>query len=152
MINKQISRIKLLGSITLLSVVVGCGGGGTSNAFSSIEIFTSALTNAVASLAVSPSGYSSFTSLLDANYKQDGITSANLVDLLSADAAAIPTDLSFPVVSYSNPVISNCNSSNICDLNVTAFNADVDYISTNIILKVVNTGSGYKLVGDQSSS
>jgi len=145
-------RIKLVGSISLLSTVVACGGGGSGSAFSAVELFTSALTGAIASLAAAPSGFTSFTNLLDANYKQDGITNANLVAILTADAAAIPTDASFPVVSFSNPVISNCTSANVCDLTVTAFNADVDYIATSLTLKVVNTGSGYKLVGDQSSS
>jgi hypothetical protein len=89
---------------------------------------------------------------VDSTYKQDGITKADLVAILGADAGAIPADPSFPVVTFTNPVISNCTSSNICDLSVTASNSDVDLISTTLTLKVINTSTGYKLVGDQSSS
>ncbi|MEI6550660.1 MAG: hypothetical protein WCO34_09800 [Betaproteobacteria bacterium] len=149
--NNLAKRFKLYFSIGFLSIVAACGGG-SGNAISAIEIFTTNLSSAMASLASTPSGFAGFTNLLDSTYKQDGITNANLVAILTADAAAIPADASFPVVSYSSPVISNCNAANICDLNVIAFNADVDYIATNITLKVLNTGSGYKLVGDQSAS
>ena len=148
---KMVTRIKILFSISLLSVIVGCGGTSVS-VTSAIQAFSSALNSALASLASTPAGFSSFTNLLDASYKQDGITKADLIAMLTADAAAIPADASFPVVSYSNPVISNCTSANICDLIVTAFNADADLISTTLTLKVIDTGSGYKLVGDQSSS
>jgi len=147
----MVTRVKAFSSICLFGVIVGCGGQSVS-VTSAVQTFTAAMNSALSSLASTPSGFSAFTSLLDSTYKQDGLTNADLVAMLTADAAAIPADASFPVVSYSNPVISNCTTAKICDLIVTAFNADADLTSTTLTLKVIDTGSGYKLVGDQSSS
>jgi hypothetical protein len=154
MSSTLVSSFRLFCSIGLLISVAACGGGGgTANDNTSPQkVFTAELTGALSSLGSSPSSFASFTKFLDTNYKQDGITSAALADMLKADAAAIPDIASFPVVGYSNPVISNCTSANICDLTVTATNSDADLTSTDITLKVVLTGTGYKLLGDQSSS
>jgi len=154
MSSTLVSSFRLFCSIGLLISVAACGGGGgTANDNTSPQqVLTAELTGALSSLGSSPSSFASFTKFLDTNYKQDGITSAALADMLKADAAAIPDIASFPVVGYSNPVISNCTTEKICDLIVTAFNADADLTSTTLTLKVIDTGSGYKLVGDQSSS
>ena len=143
-------RFKFFFATCLTSVLVACGGGTTG--VDAVQSFTSALTFALSTIGVTPASYTSFISLVDSTYKQDGITKADLVAILGADAGAIPADPSFPVVTFTNPVISNCTSANICDLSVTASNSDVDLISTTLTLKVINTSTGYKLVGDQSSS
>jgi hypothetical protein len=150
MISNLVYRFKLLFSTCFISALVACGGGGTG--VDAVQSFTSALTFALSTIGVTPASYTSFTFLLDPTYKQDGITKNDLVAILAADATSIPADPSFPVVNYSNPVISNCTSANICDLTVTASNSDVDLISTTLTLKVINTSSGYKLFGDQSAS
>jgi len=67
---------------------------------------------------------------------------------LAADAAALPNDVAYPTVTYSNPVVGTCDSNNICDLTVTATNSDADSVSVTLTLKVNGTPS--MLIGDQS--
>jgi hypothetical protein len=90
--------------------------------------------------------------LLDPNFKQDGLSKADLSAVLAADAASLPGEASFPNITYSDATISNCNAAQVCDLNVTVTNKDADTVSTTMVLKVVLTSSGYKLIGDQSAS
>jgi hypothetical protein len=96
--------------------------------------------------------YASFVDLLDPSFKQDGLSKADLSAVLAADAASLPGEASFPKITYSDATISNCNAAQVCDLNVTVTNKDADTVSTTMVLKVVLTSSGYKLIGDQSAS
>jgi threonine dehydratase len=144
--KKLLCKVGLLASSSSLALLVACGSGsGTSAAEATAAAFTSAL----AAIAANPADYSSFIALLDANYRQDGFTSAQLSDMLAADATA---GVSFPSVSYSDANISNCDASKICDMTVTVSNKDADTVSTTITLKVKETVTGYKLLGDQSTS
>jgi len=143
--------VKLSTSVAVVSAAVSllaaCGGGSDA---ASPSALASGLLSSLGIFSVTPTNYSVFTGLMDANYKQDGLTSADVTAILAADATAIPNDVSFPRVSFTNPVISNCNVSNVCDLSVTAINADADSISVPMTLRVIGTASGYKLYGDQT--
>jgi hypothetical protein len=132
-----------------VAVLVACGGGSTRKYDDTVSL-TSQLTSALAAIAANPADFSSFLNLLDSGYLQDGLTSADLSAMLAADAAALPKDVAFPSVKYSDPVVDNCNLSNQCDLTVTATNADADAVSVTIKLRVVPVTSGFKLIGDQS--
>ena len=144
---KFFRKVGLLASTSSLALLVACGGGGGSFNAASDTIGT--INSALAAIAANPANYSSFISLLDANYKQDGLTVAQLNDMLAADAAA---GVSFPNVSYSDATISNCDASGICDMTVTVTNNDADSVSTTMTLKVKESVTGYKLIGDQSSA
>ena len=133
-----------------IALVVACGGG--TPALTDSLSLSNKLTSALAAISASPSNYSAFISLLDSSYKQDGLSSADLSAMLAADAAALPNDVSFPSAAFSNPTITNCNASNVCDLIVTVTNADADTVSTTVTLKVIGNAAGYKLIGDQSTS
>jgi len=137
-------------SVCSVALVVACGGG--TSAVTDAEILSAKLTSALSAISSNPYNYTSFISLLDSNYKQDGLTAADLSTMLAADAAALPNDVSFPSATFSNAVISNCNASNLCDLTVTVTNNDADSVSTTMTTKVIGNAAGYKLIGDQSSS
>ncbi len=147
---KFFRKAGLFASTSSLALVVACGGGGGS--VNPSQAVTETLNAALAAIAVSPANYTSFINFLDANYKQDGLTSADLSAMLAADAAALPSEASFPSVSYSDAIISGCNSSSVCDLTVTMTNNDADTVSTSVTLKVKDSVTGYKLIGDGSSS
>ncbi len=144
-------KLGFFASTSSLALVVACGGGGGGVSDPS-RAFTESLNAALAAIAASPANYTSFINFLDANYKQDGLTSADLSAMLAADAAALPSEASFPSVSYSDAIISGCNSSSVCDLTVTMTNNDADTVSTSVTLKVKDSVTGYKLIGDGSSS
>jgi hypothetical protein len=144
--------VKLATSLAVVSaavsLVAACGGG--SDAGSPNQ--ASGLLSSIGIFSVQPTNFTVFTNLLDSNYSQDGFSAQQLRDMLAADAAAIPNDVSFPRVSFNNPVISNCNASNVCDLTVTASNSDADAVSVTMTLKVIGTASGYKLYGSQTDT
>ena len=144
---KFFRKIGLLASFSSLAFVVACGSGGSGP--SAAQAAAATFTAALAAIATNPS---SFVALLDPNYNQDGITSAQLSDMLAADSAALPNDVSFPNVSYSDATISNCNTSKVCDMTVTVTNNDADSVSTTMTLKVKESVTGYKFIGDQSTS
>ena len=142
--RKSFRKFFFIASTSSLALVVACGSGGGGS--SAADATAGTLTSALAAIATNPS---SFVALLDTNYKQDGITSAQLSDMLAADATA---GVSFPNVSYSDAYILNCDASKICDMTVTMTNNDADTVSTTITLKVKESITGYKLIGDQSSA
>lgn len=143
--------VKLATSLVVLSLAVSliaaCGGGSDP---ASPSLLASRLLSSIGIFSVQPTNPTLFTSLLDTNYKQDGLAASDVSAILAADATALPNDVSFPRVSFANPVISNCTASNVCDLTVTMTNADADLTSVSVTLKVIATASGYKLYGDQS--
>jgi hypothetical protein len=110
--------------------------------------FTSKLSASLAAIYANPANYQSFTGLVSSKYLQDGLSSADLNTILSADATALPNDVSFPTVTYSNPVVGTCDANGICDLTVTATNSDADAVSITMTLKV--NGLPTQLIGDQS--
>ena len=147
---KQATAVALVSGV--FSLIAACGGGSDS-ASPTASSAAASLLSSIGIFSVQPTNFNVLTSLVDSNYKQDGITAQNLNDMLAADAAALPGDTSFPRVSFSNPVISNCNASSVCDLTVTASNSDADTVSITMTLKVIGSASsGYKLYGDQSSN
>jgi hypothetical protein len=146
-------KLGFFASTSSLALVVACGGGGGGGVFNPSQAVTESFNAALAAIAASPANFSSFTNLLDQDYKQDGFTSADLRAMLAADAAALPSEASFPSVSYSDATISGCNTFlSVCDLSVTVTNNDADTVSTSMTLKVKQTVNGYKLIGDGSSS
>ena len=145
---KFFRKVGLLASTSSLALLVACGGGG-GGSFNAASDTIGTINSALAAIAANPANYSSFISLLDANYKQDGLTVAQLNDMLAADAAE---GVSFPNVSYSDATISNCDPSKICDMTVTVTNNDADSVSTTMTLKIKESVTGYKLIGDQSSA
>jgi threonine dehydratase len=147
---KFFRKVGLFASTSSLALVVACGGGG--GGVSVAESTAGSISSALAAIAASPANFSSFISLLDTNFKQDGISKAQLSDMLALDAAALPNEASFPSVSYSDPIITNCDASNICDMTVTVSNNDANLVSTVIALKVKANATGYQLIGDQSAS
>jgi threonine dehydratase len=149
---KFFRKVGLLASTSSLALVVACGGGGGGGSFNAASDTIGTINSTLAAIAASPANFSSFISLLDANYKQDGISKAQLSDMLALDAAALPNEASFPSVSYSDATISNCDASGICDMTVTVTNNDADSVSTTMTLKIKESVTGYKLIGDQSSA
>jgi len=145
-------KLGVFASTSSLVLVVACGGGGGGGVFNPSQAVTESFNAALAAIAASPANYSSFINLLDQDYKQDGFTSSDLSAMLAADAAALPSEASFPSVSYSDATISGCNTLSVCDLSVTVTNNDADTVSTSMTLKVKQTVNGYKLIGDGSSS
>jgi hypothetical protein len=143
-------KLGFFASTSSLALVVACGGGG--GGVDPSQAVTESFNAALAAIAASPANYSSFINLLDQDYKQDGFTSADLSAMLAADAAALPSEASFPSVSYSDATISGCNTLSVCDLSVTVTNNDADTVSTSMTLKVKQTVNGYKLIGDGYSS
>jgi len=144
-------KLGFFASTSSLALVVACGGGG-GGVSDPAQAVTESFNAALAAIAASPANYSSFIKLLDQDYKQDGFSSADLSAMLAADAAALPSEASFPSVLYSNATISGCNTLSVCDLSVTVTNNDADTVSTSMTLKVKQTVNGYKLIGDGSSS
>jgi len=139
----------VLTATSALALLVACGSGGGVTAAASLA---TSLTSALDAMTANQGSYASFVALLDPNFKQDGLSKADLSATLAADAAALPGEASFPNITYSDATISNCNAAQVCDLNVTVTNKDADTVSTTMVLKVVLTSSGYKLIGDQSAS
>ena len=152
--RKFFRKFWVLTATSALALLVACGsgGGGTASLSSLTTSLATSLTSALSAMSSNQANYASFVSLLDSNFKQDGFTSATLSAALAADAAALPNDVSFPNITYSDATISNCNAAQVCDLTVTVTNSDADTVSTSMVLKVVLTPSGYKLYGDQSAS
>ena len=111
--------------------------------------FISRLNSSLAAIYTNTANYQGLTNLLSSKYMQDGISSSDLSAMLAADAAALPNDVAYPTVTYSNPVVGTCDSNNICDLTVTATNSDADSVSVTLTLKV--TGTPSMLIGDQSN-
>jgi hypothetical protein len=130
-----------------LALLASCGDSGQSVDYPG---FTSKLSASLAAIYANPSNYQSFLNLLSPKYQQDGISSSDLSAMLAADAAALPNDVSFPTVTYSNPIVGTCDANNICDLTVTATNSDADSVSITMTLKV--NGIPTSLIGDQSKS
>ena len=153
--NRKSSRkFWVLTATSALALLVACGsgGGGTASLSSRANSLATSLTSALDAMSANMGNYASFVDLLDPNFKQDGLSKADLSAVLAADAAALPGEASFPNITYSDATISNCNAAQVCDLNVTVTNKDADTVSTTMVLKVVLTSSGYKLIGDQSAS
>ena len=149
--NRKFSRkFWVLTATSALALLVACGSGGGGTA--SLSSLATSLTSALNAMSANMGNYASFVDLLDPNFKQDGLSKADLSAVLAADAAALPGEASFPNITYSDATISNCNAAQVCDLNVTVTNKDADTVSTTMVLKVVLTSSGYKLIGDQSAS
>jgi len=149
--NRKSSRkFWVLTATSALALLVACGSGGGGTA--SLSSLATSLTSALNAMSANNGNYASFVDLLDPNFKQDGLSKADLSAVLAADAASLPGEASFPNITYSDATISNCNAAQVCDLNVTVTNKDADTVSTTMVLKVVLTSSGYKLIGDQSAS
>lgn len=144
-------RVWFFATTSSLALLVACGGGGGSG-IAEGNSFASSLNAALAAIAANPANYTPFVSLLDDDYKQDGLTRTNLSAMLAADAAALPNEASFPTASFSEPTLSNCSTAAICDLTVTVTNNDADTVSTSVTLKVKVITGGYKLIGDGSAS
>ena len=149
-------RIPLFDIVTsTLMILTACGGGGGSTD-TAVTSFTSKFNAGLSALATS-SGLTSMAvaDVFDAKHLDMGFAKADLLAALAANSQALGTnpDLSlFPMAQVSNATLTSCDGNDICTLNATLVNSDVDTTSIDFSTKVKVVLGVVYLYGDQSST
>ncbi len=141
-------------AIAVLSLSA-CGGGGNDHPAPDTALFA-ARYNTALTAAGTTAGLTSPTvvDVFDEKYLDNGSSRADLMATLAANsqAAATSADLSlFPTGELTNATLSACVD-NVCTLNATLTNTDVDTTTTDFTTKVKILGSVVYLYGDQSAT
>jgi len=155
MISKRVFSSSLILSTVL--TLSACGGG--SNAIDlevAVTQFSTIMSSALADLA-SSTGLNSkaLPNLFDEKFLDQGLTKADIVNTLAANATALGTspELSlFPMASVTNPKLTGCDNNNICNLTGTLTNSDADTTTVDFSTKVIVLGGVVYFYGDQSST
>jgi hypothetical protein len=154
MISKRVFSSSLILSTVL--TLTACGGSSGIDIESAVTEFSSKITTALADLA-SSTGLNSkaLPNLFDEKFLDQGLTKADIVNTLAANATALGTspELSlFPMVSVTNSKLSGCDNNNICNLTGTLTNSDADTTTVDFSTKVIVLGGVVYFYGDQSST
>jgi hypothetical protein len=154
MISKRVFSSSLILSTVL--TLTACGGSSGIDIESAVTEFSSKITTALADLA-SSTGLNSkaLPNLFDEKFLDQGLTKADIVNSLTANATALGTspELSlFPMVSVTNSKLSGCDNNNICNLTGTLTNSDADTTTVDFSTKVIVLGGVVYFYGDQSST
>lgn len=154
MISKRVFSSSLILSTVL--TLSACGGSSGIDIESAVTEFSSKITTALADLA-SITGLNSkaLPNLFDEKFLDQGLTKADIVNTLAANATALGTspELSlFPMASVTNSKLSGCDNNNICNLTGTLTNSDADTTTVDFSTKVIVLGGVVYFYGDQSST
>jgi hypothetical protein len=154
MISKRVFSSSLILSTVL--TLTACGGSSGIDIESAVTEFSSKITTALADLA-SSTGLNSkaLPNLFDEKFLDQGLTKADIVNTLAANATALGTspELSlFPMASVTNPKLTGCDNNNICNLTGTLTNSDADTTTVDFSTKVIVLGGVVYFYGDQSST
>jgi len=154
MISKRVFSSSLILSTVL--TLTACGGSSGIDIESAVTEFSSKITTALADLA-SSTGLNSkaLPNLFDEKFLDQGLTKADIVNTLAANATALGTspELSlFPMASVTNSKLSGCDNNNICNLTGTLTNSDADTTTVDFSTKVIVLGGVVYFYGDQSST
>jgi hypothetical protein len=140
-------------ALGLSLALYACSGGGSSDG-PSLGTFPSDLANGLAALGTAAGlSSSSFPDLFDSGYLDSGLTKADVVAALQAEAAAAAGSSaypSFPQVTVSDVRVTDCdNTTQLCKLTATLTNGDVDTTSVAYV-GVVKFTDKVRLYGDQA--
>jgi hypothetical protein len=112
--------------------------------------------NAAYAAPVAGSGLTSMAvaDRFDAKYLDISFTKTMPPDASKVNAMAPGTNSElplFPVTQVTNPVISNCDSKNVCTLNATLVNSDADITSVDFSTKVILVSGVFYFYGEPFS-
>lgn len=148
----------VLSALLTLSACGGGSSGGSGTGFDSLLVFANTFASqysvGLSSLNTSAGLNSKVVSdLFDAKYLDGGFSKADLSASLAANSTALGTnpELSlFPMAGVTNATLTGCDGNQICTLNATLTNSDVDTTSVDFSAKVVVVNGQVYLYGDQS--
>jgi len=163
---RPVHRFRFLLASSVLAALAACGGGGdddvattpppavaTPNDATRQAQFATDYASGLAALntyggLTNPA----FVDNFDDAFLDNGYSKAQVRDALSQEAAAqllFPTQLSsFPAVRLSAVTIGACDAANVCTLNATLTNSDVDTTAVAFATRVVFVGGKFRLLGD----
>ena len=150
-------RTPLFAIVTSVVVIASaCGGASDSQATDAAALFTSKF-NAVMSAIGTSSGLTSsaVADVFDEKYLDMAVAKTDVLAALSATSKALgaePNLSLFPMVQLSNATVTNCDANNICTLNATLTNSDVDTTSIDFVTKVKVISGVVYLYGDQATT
>lgn len=157
MISKRVfSSSLILSTVLTLSACGGNGASGTLNLETVAADFSSKVSSVLAEIS-SMAGLNSksLPNLFDEKFLDGGLTKAEIVNSLTANATALGTnpELSlFPMAAVTNAKLSGCDTKDICTLTGTLTNTDADTTTVDFSTKVLVNTSGVYFYGDQSST
>jgi hypothetical protein len=141
--------------LSALMTISACGGGGGTSLDTSTTTFSSQFTSGLSSFnTVAGLNAKAVLDLFAANYLDGGFSKADVSAALAANAQALsdsPELSLFPMAGVTNAIVSGCDSKQICTLNATLTNSDVDTTSVDFSTKVIVVNGQIYLYGDQSS-
>jgi hypothetical protein len=165
------SRLRFVLASSLLAVLAACGGGGGDDEVAATPPPAVASPNEAARQAKFATDYASglaalntyggltdpaFLDNFDDAFLDAGYSKAQVRDALSQEAAAqllFSTQLSsFPAVKLSAVTITGCDAANVCTLNATLSNSDVDTTTVTFATRVVFAGGKFRLLGDSKQA
>ena len=149
-------RIPLFAIVASAVAILSACGGGDGSGDNATTSFTSKFNAGLSALGAS-SGLTSMAvaEVFDAKYLDMGFTKTDLLAALSATSQALGTssELSlFPMAQVTNATLTSCDTNDICTLNATLTNSDVDTTSVDFTTKVKVVSGVVYLYGDQSST
>ncbi|MBC7499956.1 MAG: hypothetical protein H7315_05605 [Herminiimonas sp.] len=155
-------RIPLFASVAFAVVVVSACGGGSNNPVTvspstdTAALFTAKF-NAVMSAFGTSSGLTSkaVVDAFDEKYLDMAFAKADVLASLTTTSQAFDTDPTlslFPMGQVTNASVTSCDANNICTLNATLTNSDVDTTSVDFTTKVKVISGVVYLYGDQSAT
>lgn len=149
-------RIPLFAIVASAVLSLSACGGGNGSSDTPTTSFTSKFNAGLSALATG-SGLTSMAvaDMFDANHLDMGFTKADLLAALSATSLALGTnpELSlFPTAQVTNATLTSCDGNDVCTLNATLSNSDVDATSVDFTTKVKVVLGVVYLYGDQSST
>jgi len=154
----RISLSTILLAVVVTAVITLCDFGIDSGSQSIVAGYDSLANRANATYAapVAAGGLTSTAAAdrFDPKFVDLTFTKSLASDALKANSVALGADSELaliPVTQVTNPVISNCDSKNVCTLNATLVNSDADITSVEFSTKVILVSGVFYFYGEPFS-